>query len=523
MQKPPLLPKKPNAPAFKKLYEKLKTELEASHWILILEGALDRRTLDATLAKYVPDAPRTENMERSELVGRVVGAMLHSRDVAFSVFRNLDRSSNKERTIVVAIDEKDLESHVTQYKALDFRRERARQAWAFLRDGREQSFSMALQILQDAFHRDDVFRLLDAHEKDESLDPDHNHIHVAKEELLRMEAVLSENQKSLHQEQVDRSDVEKERSQLIVRLGQRERSLKSLETEHAEQKKKVQLLEHEKEVLSQRLSTADEENLKNIVEERDTLRSRVLTLERKLDYADGLLPLQDENAELRETIATLEARLQKTHDDQTSMLGQITARERAAQERVSSLKGALKVARQLAVATGADAESGQAVLERVGLFVDVANIGASAKRTHGKNFDFIGMREMLLDERKQVIAVAFVVEAEGQKSMSGFSKMLMEAGYDVRIKRPKTRTDGTRKADWDMGIAMEVIEARNRLDTVILATGDGDFLPLIVKVKKWGKRVEVASFIDCTDRALLSVTDSYEDLTNQFLLDRNSK
>jgi|GEM_PF-408139 len=519
------LPKKASAPAFKKLHQALTTTIEARHWVLILDGALDRKTLEGILRKHDADAVRTAHMERAEVVGRMVGALIHLRDAAFAVFRALDRSCLKERSIVGSIATDDLDDHVTQYKALDFRRERARMLWALLRDGRDKAHSLVEAILADAFHRDDVHRQLTTpSDTGDNANASDERVQLAREELLKAEAILTEQQKTLQQEQQGRLEVEKERSKLIVRLGQREKALKAAESARDDLERQLKELRRDHDNAQQQLQGVDDDVVRSLRDERDALRTKANALERQVERmqadVDEVERVKAQAAALQGEVAKLQATLDASKKSQTSLLGQITARERAAQERVTSLRSALKAARQLTAQQPSDVAASAEVKERVGIFVDVANIGASAKRVHGKNFDFIAMKDVLLDDRKQTLAVAFVVEAETQKGMSGFSKELRGAGYDVRIKRPKVRSDGSRKADWDIGIAMEVVEARNVVDTVILVTGDGDFLPLIAKVKKWGKRVELASFLDRTDRGLLKAVDHYEDLTGQYLLER---
>ena len=78
----------------------------------------------------------------------------------------------------------------------------------------------------------------------------------------------------------------------------------------------------------------------------------------------------------------------------------------------------------------------------------------------------------------------------------GFCDVLRRAGWELRIKKPKRFSDGTSKADWDMGIAMEALEYRERAKHVVLVSGDGDFAPLIRRLQKSGQQVEVASFAE---------------------------
>jgi uncharacterized LabA/DUF88 family protein len=66
----------------------------------------------------------------------------------------------------------------------------------------------------------------------------------------------------------------------------------------------------------------------------------------------------------------------------------------------------------------------------------------------------------------------------------------------VFTKKPRTFDDGTVKADWDVGMTVEMLSARDRLDVVILGSGDGDFLPVVTALQGSGVRVEVAAFAE---------------------------
>ncbi|MEK7146930.1 MAG: NYN domain-containing protein, partial [Patescibacteria group bacterium] len=76
-----------------------------------------------------------------------------------------------------------------------------------------------------------------------------------------------------------------------------------------------------------------------------------------------------------------------------------------------------------------------------------------------------------------------------------FFEALQKAGLELRMKDLQTYPGGFKKADWDVGMAVDAIRMANYLDSVILVTGDGDFVPL-VEYLKWGlgRQVEVAAF-----------------------------
>ena len=78
-----------------------------------------------------------------------------------------------------------------------------------------------------------------------------------------------------------------------------------------------------------------------------------------------------------------------------------------------------------------------------------------------------------------------------------------------------------KKADWDVGIAVDAIKTAAGVDTIVLVSGDGDFVPLIEYLKNQGKRTEVIAFGKSTSSHLKEVTDEFLDLgknPNKYLL-----
>jgi uncharacterized LabA/DUF88 family protein len=80
---------------------------------------------------------------------------------------------------------------------------------------------------------------------------------------------------------------------------------------------------------------------------------------------------------------------------------------------------------------------------------------------------------------------------------------------------------GAKKADWDVGIVIDAIRTAASLDVIVLASGDGDFIPLVEYLKNQGKRVEVLSFGKTTSLKLKEAADEFIDLDlepDKFLL-----
>lgn len=150
--------------------------------------------------------------------------------------------------------------------------------------------------------------------------------------------------------------------------------------------------------------------------------------------------------------------------------------------------------------------------QRVGVFVDVQNLYYSARAMHEANVHFGRLLQQAGNGRQIIRAVAYVIKSEAPKEQ-GFFDALSKAGYEVKSKDIQIFADGQRKGDWDIGIAVDAIKIADRLDVVVLATGDGDFIPLVTYLREnKGCLVEGIAFERSTSAKLLETLDSFTDL-----------
>jgi len=148
----PLPLPKAGSGAFKQLLSQVSTTLDLPRLCLVLEGALDRKSLEEILRKVLQGGHvRPGGMARGKLVAGVADAWGASPRAAFLAMRALDKGCRKERHIVGSMEEDTLDVRLSSYRALDFRRERARLIWALVRDGRKAHVAAADRILTDAF------------------------------------------------------------------------------------------------------------------------------------------------------------------------------------------------------------------------------------------------------------------------------------------------------------------------------------------------------------------------------------
>ncbi|MFC1517628.1 NYN domain-containing protein [Candidatus Margulisiibacteriota bacterium] len=155
--------------------------------------------------------------------------------------------------------------------------------------------------------------------------------------------------------------------------------------------------------------------------------------------------------------------------------------------------------------------------QRVGVLVDVQNLFYSARHQYKAKVNFARLLDTVVDGRRMIRSLAYVVQTK-EIDQSNFIDMLERNGYEVRSKDLKVRADGSSKGDWDMGIAVDAISLADRLDVIVIVSGDGDYVDLVNMLKGKGVRVEVASFPKSTAEELIKAANSYIPIEKNLLL-----
>jgi len=159
--------------------------------------------------------------------------------------------------------------------------------------------------------------------------------------------------------------------------------------------------------------------------------------------------------------------------------------------------------------------------QRVGVFVDVQNMFYSAKHIKNAKLNFSKLMEKAVRGRQLIRAICYVVE-NPDIDQSNFTDMLANNGYEIKRKSLRTRSDGSSKGDWDMGIAIDAIRMADKLDIVVLVSGDGDFTDLVYHLKSRGVFVEVISFVASSNEDLLSSVDFHIPIEDDMLIYPNA-
>jgi uncharacterized LabA/DUF88 family protein len=162
--------------------------------------------------------------------------------------------------------------------------------------------------------------------------------------------------------------------------------------------------------------------------------------------------------------------------------------------------------------------------QRVAVLVDAQNMYHSAKHIHGARLNFGKAVEDLVSGRPIVRAIAYVAKSKTGEE-SAFFDALIESKIEPKIKDVQEYSSGAKKADWDVGMAIDAVMLAEKVDVIILMTGDGDFVPLIEYLHGRGVMVEVAAFAESTNSQLREKADSFVDLsvTSKYLLRSGAK
>ena len=149
--------------------------------------------------------------------------------------------------------------------------------------------------------------------------------------------------------------------------------------------------------------------------------------------------------------------------------------------------------------------------QRVAVLADAQNLYHSAQSLHSRNIDYSSLLEKAVQDRELTRAIAYVIRAESPEEES-FFEALDEIGFETKIKEIKTFQDGTKKADWDVGMSLDAVTLADHVDTIVLCTGDGDFSRLVSHLRHEGVRVEVMAFGSSTAEELKEAADTFIDL-----------
>ena len=104
--------------------------------------------------------------------------------------------------------------------------------------------------------------------------------------------------------------------------------------------------------------------------------------------------------------------------------------------------------------------------QRVGIFIDAQNLYHSAKNLYHSRVNFAQIVEDALAGRKLVRAIAYVISTESGEEQAFFSA-LEKAGIETKTKDLQIFSGGSKKADWDVGMAIDAVKLAPKLDATL--------------------------------------------------------
>ncbi len=149
--------------------------------------------------------------------------------------------------------------------------------------------------------------------------------------------------------------------------------------------------------------------------------------------------------------------------------------------------------------------------------MDVQNIYYTTRQAYARQFNYRRFWQYVSHQGEIIEAKAYAID-RGDQQQQKFQSALKHIGFDVKLKPYIQRSDGSAKGDWDVGIAIDVLEAAEQADTIILLSGDGDFDLLLTKVtEKFGCKTEVYGVPELTANSLVNACQKFHKIDDSLL------
>ncbi len=148
---------------------------------------------------------------------------------------------------------------------------------------------------------------------------------------------------------------------------------------------------------------------------------------------------------------------------------------------------------------------------RVAIFIDGANLFYALLQL-GIEIDYAKLLSHLTAGSRLLRCLFYTGVDPTNEKQQGFLVWMRHNGYRVIAKPLVQLPDGTKKANLDVEIAVDMLALVNAYDTAVLVSGDGDLAYAVNAISYRGARVEVMSLRSMTSDSLINVCDRYTDL-----------
>ncbi|GIZ11541.1 NYN domain-containing protein [Pseudomonas sp. NCCP-436] len=156
-------------------------------------------------------------------------------------------------------------------------------------------------------------------------------------------------------------------------------------------------------------------------------------------------------------------------------------------------------------------------MKKIAVFADVQNLYYTVRQAYGCHFDYAALWDGLSRQGRIVEAYAYAIE-RGDARQQQFQQILRRLGFTVKLKPYILRSDGSAKGDWDVGITIDVLDAAERVDSIVLASGDGDFDLLFERVRRQGCEAIAYGVPGLTAQSLIRAASHYVPIEGDLLL-----
>tara|TARA_X000000368_G_scaffold297214_1_gene236649 strand:+ start:432 stop:902 length:471 start_codon:yes stop_codon:yes gene_type:complete len=155
---------------------------------------------------------------------------------------------------------------------------------------------------------------------------------------------------------------------------------------------------------------------------------------------------------------------------------------------------------------------------KTAMFVDIQNIYYTTRDTFGRSFNYKKFWNQIESKNKIIAANAYAIDREDDKQQK-FQYALQTIGFNVKLKPYISRSDGSTKGDWDVGITIDILESAQEVEKIILLSGDGDFDVLVKRViDKYECIVDVFGVKELTADSLIRVATNFYPITESQLI-----
>ena len=157
-------------------------------------------------------------------------------------------------------------------------------------------------------------------------------------------------------------------------------------------------------------------------------------------------------------------------------------------------------------------------MKKIAVFVDVQNIYYTTREAYKRQFNYRALWKTIAAQGTIVTAYAYAIDRNDDKQKK-FQNTLEQIGFTIKLKPYIQRSDGSAKGDWDVGIAIDVMDIAKYVDNVILLSGDGDFDLLLERVaSNHSVSTEVYGVPKLTANSLINAASVFHTIESSLLL-----